>query len=120
MTKKQKKCAVCRQRRGRMTSYMLLDATWSAAGLRPDEEAHLECVSVALGRQLTKADFTGAPVNHGILAHQIGDTISIVLNFTDGTTKFVVATLSSLGIWLVPHMTIPRVDRPRNRAWVPK
>lgn len=42
---------------------MLLDSTWSEAGLEEDMECHLKCVESRLGRQLLLKDFTLAPTN---------------------------------------------------------
>jgi hypothetical protein len=47
--------------------YMVHDAVWAAAGgpAVADMESYLciGCIEARLGRQLTAADFTGAPVN---------------------------------------------------------
>jgi hypothetical protein len=44
--------------------YMVADEVWAGqAGYRRDETACLDCLEKRLGRGLTVADFTGAPIN---------------------------------------------------------
>ena len=54
--------------------YMVHDSVWAAAGMPVNTGTHhaakgrylcIPCLQARLGRELTAADFTGAPVNRG-------------------------------------------------------
>jgi hypothetical protein len=53
----------CKDCRGEYGGYMVNDELWASAGLGPRDFCCRSCLSNRLGRPLTNADYTLAPVN---------------------------------------------------------
>ena len=54
-------------KRGKTDSFMVSNEVWIAANLKGDDFCCLTCLERRLGRELTKDDFTNAPINDEIL-----------------------------------------------------
>jgi hypothetical protein len=48
-------------------SYMLHDAIWKSAGMKPSDLSHIGCFEQKLGRELVRSDFRPCPMNAVIL-----------------------------------------------------
>ena len=59
-------CSLCHREYHDM--YMVHDEVWHAAGPARHDHAHLACLAARLGRPLTPADFTDAPINDTVRA----------------------------------------------------